>query len=140
MCIRDRYISSNVGNALSKELVGNTWTPENPDAKFPMVMYGSTSHYTNGATIGSWRYTDMALFNASYLNVKNIQIGYTVSPKLLKKINASSMRIFASADNAIMITGHSGFDPRMSLVGGLEVGAYSYPYMSTVSMGVNLDF
>lgn len=134
------YISSNVGNALSNELVGNTWTPENPNAKFPMVMYGSTSEHTNGATLGSWRYSDMALFNASYLNVKNISIGYTVSPKYLKKINASSMRVFASADNVAMITGHSGFDPRMSLVGGLEVGAYSYPYMSTVSFGVNLDF
>ncbi len=133
------YINGNVGSALSAELIGNTWTPENPNAKFPMAFYGN-NYYTNGSTMGSWMYSDLALFNASYLNVKNISIGYTLPSALLKKINASNFRIFASADNVAMITGHSGFDPRMSLVGGLEVGAYAYPYMSTVSLGVNIDF
>jgi len=133
------YISGNVGSALSDELLGNTWTPENTDAKFPMALYGNTYH-TSGSTLGSWRYSDLALFDASYLNVKTISIGYTLPQAWLKKIQASNMRVFASADNVLMLSGHSGFDPRMSLVGGLEVGAYSYPYMSTVSMGVNLDF
>jgi TonB-linked SusC/RagA family outer membrane protein len=133
------YINGNIGSALSSELVGNTWTPENPDAKFPMAFYGNT-YYTNGSTIGSWMYSDLALFSASYLNVKNISIGYNLPVSLLSKIKASNFRVFASADNVAMITGHSGYDPRMSLVGGLEVGAYGYPYMSTVSMGVNLTF
>lgn len=133
------YHSGKVGAALSAELLGNTWTPENTGAKFPMAFYGN-SNYTDGATIGSWRYTDMALFNSSYLNVKNISLGYNLNPQILSKIKASSLRVYASADNVFMFTGHSGFDPRMSLVGGLEVGAYSYPYMSTVSMGVSLGF
>src|SRR5690606_38192287 len=34
------YINGNVGSALSAELIGNTWTPENPNAKFPMAFYG----------------------------------------------------------------------------------------------------
>jgi len=59
---------------------------------------------------------------------------------LLSKIKASNLRVFASGDNVLMLAGHSGIDPRMSLVGGLEVGAYAYPYMSTVSFGVNMDF
>jgi TonB-linked SusC/RagA family outer membrane protein len=133
------YRSGNIGNALSAELIGNTWTPENPDAKFPMAFYGTT-YYTDGATHGSWLYSDLGLFNASYLNIKNISIGYNLPATLLSKIKASNFRVFASADNVAMITGHSGFDPRTSLVGGLEVGAYGYPYMSTVSMGVNLTF
>lgn len=133
------YRNSNIGSALSAELVGNTWTPDNPNAKFPMVFY-PTSYYTDGATMGSWMYSDLALFKASYLNVKNLSIGYNVPTRLLDKFKASNFRIFASADNIAMISGHSGFDPRMSLVGGLEVGAYAYPYMSTVSMGVNLSF
>ena len=32
-----------------------------------------------------------------------------------------------SADNLFMITSHSGIDPRMSLVGGYDVGAYAFP-------------
>lgn len=133
------YINSNLGSALSAELIGNTWTPENKDAKFPMAFYNN-SFFTSGATIGSWMYTDMSLFSSSYLNIKNISVGYNLPAKYLQKVKASNIRIFASADNVAMITGHSGFDPRMSLVGALEVGAYAYPYMSTVSMGVNIDF
>ena len=132
------YVSENPGKALSAELIGNTWTPENTGAKFPMVMYGNSNG--NGSTFGSWMYTDMALFNASYLNFKNITIGYTVPERLLGKSKIKKLRVYASGDNMFMLTSHSGIDPRMSLVGGWEVGAYSYPTMRTFSGGVNLEF
>lgn len=131
------YRSDNVGGCLSAELIGNTWTPENTDAKFPMAMYGNT--YGDGSTFGSWLYTDMALFNASYLNFKNVTLGYTLPGNLLEKYKISALRLYVSADNLFMITSHSGIDPRMSLVGGLDVGAYAFPSMRTISFGVNFD-
>jgi TonB-linked SusC/RagA family outer membrane protein len=133
------YRGGNIGNALSKELLGNTWTPENKDAKFPMVFYGDT-FYTGGSTFGSWQYTDMALFNASYLNIKNLTLGYTLGSKILDRIKTKSLRVYASADNLAMLTSHSGIDPRMSLVGGMEVGAAVYLPMSTFSVGLNINF
>ncbi len=133
------YRAGNIGNALSKEVLGNTWTPENRDAKFPMVFYGDTQN-TGGSTFGSWQYTDMALFNASYLNIKNLTLGYTLRGSILDKLKTKSVRVYASGDNLAMITGHSGIDPRMSLVGGMEVGAAVYLPMSTFSVGVNLNF
>ncbi len=131
------YRSDNLGRSLSAELIGNTWTPENTDAKFPMSMYGNT--YGDGSTFGSWLYTDMALFSASYLNFKNVTFGYTLPGSLLQKYKISALRLYVSADNIFMITSHSGIDPRMSLVGGLDVGAYAFPSMRTISFGVNLD-
>lgn len=130
------YVSE--GSVRSAELIGNTWTPGNTGAKFPMVMYGNT--YGNGATFGSWLYSDMALFSASYLNLKNITIGYTLPEKLLKRSKISKLRVFASGDNLWLKASHSGIDPRMSLVGGFEVAAYSYPSMRTFTCGFNLDF
>ncbi len=132
------YRGERVGAALSAELIGNTWTPENTGAYHPMVMYANT--YGDGATIGSWAYTDMALFDASYLNVKNITLGYTLPKSVLNKINIEGIRFFATGDNLFMFAGHAGFDPRMSLVGGLEVGAYAFPYMRTLSFGIDLSF
>ncbi|MCT1523350.1 SusC/RagA family TonB-linked outer membrane protein [Sphingobacterium hotanense] len=132
------YVTENPGKALSSELIGNTWTPENTGAKFPMVMYGNT--YGNGSTFGSWMYSDMAMFNASYLNLKNITVGYTLPADLLGNSKIKRLRVYASGDNIFMLTSHSGIDPRMSLVGGWEVGAYSYPTMRTFSAGVNLEF
>ena len=49
------YNNQKLAGALSAEMKGNTWTPDNTGAKFPMQMYGTT--YTNGAEIGSWMYT-----------------------------------------------------------------------------------
>lgn len=132
------YVTENPGKPLSAELIGNTFTKENTGAKFPMVMYNNT--YGNGATFGSWLYSDMAVFNASYLNLKNITVGYTFPEKLLGNSKIKRLRIYASGDNIFMLTSHSGIDPRMSLVGGWEVGAYSYPTMRTFSGGINLDF
>jgi len=132
------YLSENPGSAISAELLNNTWTPENTDAKFPMAMYGNT--YGNGSTFGSWMYSDLAMFNASYLNLKNITIGYTLPESWLGRSKIKSLRIYASGDNILMLTSASGIDPRMSLVGGWEVGAYSYPSMRTFSGGINLEF
>lgn len=86
------YRSDKIGSALSAELIGNTWTPERTDAYFPMVMYGNT--YGDGATIGSWAYTDMALFDSSYLNVKNITLGYSL-PKIFSANSAFPTHAFS---------------------------------------------
>lgn len=134
------YRSGNIGHALSAELIGNTWTPENRDAKFPMALYNDNANFTAGSTHGSWQYSDMSLFDASYLNVKNITLGYSFTSNIANKIKAKSIRVYASADNIAMFTSHSGIDPRMSLVGGMEVGAAVYLPMSTMSMGINVNF
>ena len=132
------YLSELTGTPTSAELLGNTWTPENTTAKFPMMMYNNT--YGNGATHGSWLYSDMALFNASYFNLKNITIGYTIPQHVLSRYKLNRVRVYATGDNLNLFTSHSGIDPRMSLVGGFEVGAYSYPSMRTFTFGLNLDF
>ena len=133
------YRSGNIGNGLSAELIGNTWTPDNNGAKFPMTFYGDT-YYTGGSTHGSWQYSDMSLFSASYLNVKNLTLGYNFNASIAGKIKAKNIRVYASADNVAMFTSHSGIDPRMSLVGGMEVGAAVYLPMSTMSVGLNVNF
>jgi len=132
-------LNGNGGAAVSRELMGNTWSEKNVDAKFPMLTYTGTAADC-GANLGSWAYTDMALFDASYLSVKNITVGYTFPAKIVNKAKISSLRIFASADNPFLIYSHSGIDPRWCMTGGMEVGAYSYPYLAVYSFGVNLDF
>lgn len=132
-------MNDNGGAAMSRELLGNTWSPENPDAKFPMLRYTGTAA-SCGGNLGSWNYTDMALFDASYLSVKNITLGYTFPTKLTQKAKISNLRIYASADNPILLYSHSGIDPRWCMTGGMEVGAYSYPYLAVYTFGINLDF
>lgn len=126
----------------STDLIGNTWTPENRNAYFPMQWYAgdNESVYYDGATFGSWLYTDMALFSASYLRCKNITVGYTLPQRWADKLQISRLRVYASADNLFFISAKKGVDPSMSLTGGFEVGQYIYPTMRTMSLGINLEF
>ena len=82
----------------------------------------------------------MALYSASYLNVKNLTLGYNFPQKWMDKIGIGGIRVYASMDNFWMLTTHKGIDPRMSLTGGMDVGAMAYPYMRTCSLGVNVTF
>lgn len=122
----------------STELIGNTFTADNKNAFFPMQWWNT--NYYDGATFGSWKYTDMALFSASYLKMKNIQIGYNLPKRIIERAKLSNARIYASADNLFYISAKKGVDPSMSIIGGFEVGQYVYPSMRTFSFGVNLDF
>ena len=136
------YDDTTPGYLVSEDLRNNTWTATNTSAKYPMMMYANPNgdSYTYGASIGSWAYTDMSLFDASYLSVKNITVGYNFPQKWMDKIGIGGIRVYASLDNMWLITSKSGIDPRQSLVGGMEVGAMGYPQMRTCSLGVNITF
>ena len=140
---RSEYLAVN-GDAIphAKELVGNTWTPNNTGAYFPMQWWynGSTGFY-NGSIIGSWQYTDMCVFNASYLRVKNVTLGYTLPKKILNKIGTiTGLRTYVSADNLFFISKKKGVDPSASLTGGFDVDVCAYPQMANVTWGVKIDF
>jgi len=132
---------------VSKELVGNTWTPENTNAKFPIQWYPTaTTQYFSGTSANgqNWSFTDIALFSASYLRVKNITLGYTVPRNVLTRVMhgdyVSGLRFFLSGDNVALLAAHKGVDPSMSASGGYEVGAFAFPNMQSFSFGINLDF
>ena len=137
---------SKSGRLVSKELVGNTWTPENTSAKFPMQWYnvGNAKYFTGTSANGtSWKFTDVALFSASYLRLKNITIAYNVPQKALQKVGLdviSGLRVFASGDNVFILAAHKGIDPSLSATGGHEIGPYVYPNIQSFTFGVNVDF
>jgi TonB-linked SusC/RagA family outer membrane protein len=129
---------------VSKDLVGNTWNPDNTSAYYPMQWFpssGASSYYLDGSLLpGSHNYTDMSLFDASYFRVKNVTIGYTLPKKLTKKVNISALRAFVSADNVLIFSQQKGVDPTFSTIGGKEVDTFIYPQMQTLTIGLNLDF
>ncbi|MBR5430825.1 MAG: SusC/RagA family TonB-linked outer membrane protein, partial [Bacteroidales bacterium] len=137
---------SKSGRLVSKELVGNTWTPENTNAKFHMQWYntGNSKYFTGTSANGTnWKFTDIALFSASYLRLKNITLSYNFPQKMLQKAGLdiiSGLRVFASGDNVFLISAHKGVDPSLSATGGHEIGPYVYPNIQSFTFGVNVDF
>lgn len=73
------------------------------------------------------------LHNASYIKLKNLQLGYTVPKSISKKAGLEKARVYFSAENLLMITKYPLLDP--------EVGAgINYPTMRQLSLGVNIVF
>ena len=84
---------------------------------------------------GAYRANTGNLYNASYIKLKTLQIGYTLSKSWVQKAYISNLRVFASFENLLTITDFPGVDPE---IGGSGFTAYPIPRM--ISGGINLTF
>ena len=106
-----------------------SWTPENPSNEIPRFMFGDT--YSSGM---STRF----LTNASYLNIENMNVGYTLPRQLTRKAQINSVRLYASVENVYYWSVRKGFDPRQSY--SATTNATYYSPMRTISGGITLNF
>ncbi|QLC64785.1 TonB-dependent receptor [Flavobacterium sp. LPB0248] len=107
------------------DVVGNTWTPENPNAKYPRLTD------KNGEI--NYRLSDYWLRTASYFRISNITIGYTLPKEVIKSIGLSSIRIYATGTDVLLLTKFpKGFDP--------EINVVESPISSTYLLGLDVKF
>lgn len=95
--------------------------------------------------------------NGSYLKLKNLQIGYTFSNRLLQQISIKSARLFVMGNNLFTITNYSGLDPELgssystntaSGIVGTNVGVTTrgvdaveqYPQTRIYTVGLDINF
>lgn len=102
----------------------------NKDAYFPRPL----DDYRNKQT--QTRY----LQDASYLRLKNLQVGFTLPQQWLDAIRFRNIRLYFSAENLFTITKMSKLiDPETIDVNKMAAGA-TYPLSRTFSFGVTADF
>jgi hypothetical protein len=76
------------------------------------------------------------LKDASFMRLKNIQLGYTLPVNIVGKIGARSLRVYFAADNVFTISKYPGLDPER--VGD---GNYvTYPQVRTLTFGATVQF
>lgn len=79
------------------------------------------------------------LQDASYVRLKNLQLGYTLPTTLTEKINIQKLRFYVSGENLLTFTKMANmFDPET--VGGGASNGNAYPLSRTISVGMNLTF
>ncbi len=112
----------------------NFWRPEgdplgaNTGAYYPRVAQNGGKNFATQT-----RY----LQDASYMRIKNMQLGYTLSKELTSKFGVNSLRVYASVDNLVTFTKLSKiFDPE-GLGGDWGTGKL-YPLQRTWSLGLNI--
>lgn len=105
------------------------WTKENTSSDIPAYVFGD--NYAAGT---STRF----LTSASYLNIENINLGYTLPSKLTSRIGIQSLRFYAACENVWYWSARQGFDPRYSFTGATNYTLYSP--VRTISGGVTFKF
>lgn len=91
--------------------------------------------------------SDFYIEDASYIRLKNIQLGYTFADSFCKKINIKNLRLFVSATNLLTFTKYTGLDPEVGKTIGTEgnnlsigIDEGTYPQARTYLAGIVIDF
>ncbi len=104
----------------------------NPDSEIPSV-YGWGYAPMTGSTAQNSTYF---LKDASYLRLKNIQIGYTIPAHILKKALIQNLKVFIAGDNILTFTKYPDLDPERAGDGWHA----QYPQLKVYSVGLSMRF
>jgi len=122
--------AGNTNNGFLNQFSVDRWTPDNPGAPYPRLLL--TDRGNNTATSDFW------IRSGDYIRLKNVEIGYSLSPSFIKKLKIRQLRFYASGLNLLTFDklGDLPIDPELPESGYNS----SYPYMKIYSFGVNLKF
>ena len=105
--------------------------PANPTRypAYPRLEDLSNSTTPNIVTSDFWNQ------DASYIRLKNIQLGYTFPKKMLQAAKISNLRVYVQAENPLCWNKYKpGWDPEINTSGNY------YPILATYTFGVNFKF
>lgn len=113
----------------------DAWTPENTGTDVPRLSLDDNNRNV--------RPSSYYVRDASFLRLKNLQLGYTLPKSVSEKLN---LRIYFQAQNLFTITDYEGMDPEVGLQNyssdnrNLDIGVDRgiYPASRTFTLGVNL--
>ncbi len=118
-----------VGNFYSS-WADNRWSPSNPNGSYPRVDTRTSASINGGQNPSTFW-----LNNASFLRLKNVELGYNVTNPILSKMKLQSLRLYVSAFNLFTITKVKDYDPE-----GNNYSGQFYPQQRIVNLGVGLRF
>lgn len=72
------------------------------------------------------------LLDASYLNIKNITLSYTLSAPVLNRLHLAGLQVYGNIDNVFVFTAKKGMDPQRSFTGTADE---TYTPYRTVTFG-----
>jgi len=104
------------------------WTPQNTSSSIPAVSLLNANDET--------RTSNYYIENASYLKLRNVQLGYNIPPAMIKRLNISDIRIYILGENLLTIKDTKGMD---SFTGpDPENPSNYYPRPTRFTFGINV--
>lgn len=115
-------------NSLMRYMIDDAWTPDKGNsAKAPAISL-------SGSRTNNYKDSDLWLRDASYVRLKNIEIGYSFPKTLLQKLKISSLRLSISGYNLLTFSELDYCDPETNPNG------QTYPLIKVVNLGLKVGF
>lgn len=112
-----------------------SWTQEKYEGGDDIRLPRLTADMTQTNNYAS---STFMLADASYLRLKNVEIGYTIKGEFLNRLKISNCRIYINGNNLLTWSGlFPGIDPEQGLMGG---DTSYYPMTRTFNTGINVQF
>jgi hypothetical protein len=125
---------------VTKRYYDEHWTPENQSNTQPRAAWSAAENNN--------RLSTRFLEDASYIRLKNVQIGYTLPIKIMEKAHIEKLRIYFTGTNMLTFTKYPGLDPEMTVSdnsrgegdrsAGIDWG--TYPAAKSYNIGFELSF
>ena len=124
-----------LGNRSTRVL--DSWTPDNTNATLPALSQSIQGVETQP--------NSYFVEDASFLRLKNLQIGYTFPNDIAQSIGMEMFRVYVQGTNLFTITDYQGFDPEIitndNLSLGIDFGNFgNYPLSQILTLGINTKF
>jgi len=126
-------------NSLYENQLASTagfWTPSNPNSNIPAPRGG----LGNPNLVMSNRFLE----SASYARLQNVRLGYNLPARWAQALTLSSLKVYLSGQNLLVITKYPGLDPEVGqfnqnpLISNIDMGRYPSPRVFI--FGVNAQF
>lgn len=122
------------GLNMPKEVYYNHWTPENPNAKYPIPSRSVSTYMSN-------RFVE----NGSFLRLRNVQLAYTFPMSSWNIKGISNFQLYVSGQNLLTFTKYSWWDPEVNSKGGSNsvnqgIDHHTYPTSKSYTIGLRASF
>ncbi len=126
------------GEESAKSLIKERWTQERYEAG-EKITFPRLSLNPNGETDHNYRPSTLWIRDASYLRLKNLEVGYTFTGGFVKRLNLNSVRLYFNGSNLFTWTDVVDLDPEApSRSGNVEIN--TYPLQKVYNIGLNINF
>lgn len=110
-----------------REFYDHRWTPDNMDnAKYPAA--------TDDINPNNYRFSTAYQRNASYIRLRNAEVGYTFPTQISHRIGIEQLRLFVNGMNLITWDDVKVIDPESN------DGIGSYPLQRSINFGIHVNF
>ncbi|NIG55519.1 TonB-dependent receptor [Chitinophaga sp. Cy-1792] len=124
--INSEYAAKYDPQALENSAPLNYWTPENPTNDYPRPNASLSKSGTPFITTLGYK-------DGSFVKIRNISLGYTFSPSVLKSLHLSNLRVYVTGKNLFTFSKVKDYDPERG-------GDLSNPLTKMYVAGLNVAF